>query len=42
VSVSVDGTTWTKQPVPTDIRLALEQGLPGVVVDHAGYLAQDS
>ena len=38
VRVILDAKTLTKLPIPEDLRLAMEKGAPGVVVDHAGYL----
>jgi len=37
VYVHVDGASWSKQPLPAELRAALERGAPGMVVDHAGY-----
>lgn len=41
VRVILDGKTMTKMTIPHDMRLAMEKGAPGVVVDHAGYLRRD-
>ncbi|HWY24522.1 MAG TPA: thioesterase family protein [Nevskia sp.] len=38
VYVHVDGHSLAKQPLPAELRAALERGAPGVVIDHAGYL----
>ena len=38
VRVLLDAKTMTKSPIPDDLRVAMEKGAPGVVVDHAGYL----
>jgi acyl-CoA thioester hydrolase len=38
VRVLLDPETMTKLTIPDHLRLALERGAPGVVVDHAGYL----
>ena len=35
--VHVDGASFTKQPVPAQMRAALEHGARGRVTDHAGY-----
>lgn len=40
VSVFIDGVSMKKEPIPADIRAALERGAPGVVVDHAGYFGK--
>ncbi len=36
VYVMVDATEFTKMPIPADLRKKLEQGAPGVIVNHAG------
>ncbi len=36
VYVMVSATEFTKMPIPENLRHRLEQGAPGVVVDHAG------
>jgi acyl-CoA thioester hydrolase len=42
VYVLVAPHTLTKTPIPTQLRAAMERGVPGVVTDHAGHLtAQD-
>ena len=38
VRVIMDAKSMTKLPIPEELRLAMERGAPGVVVDHAGYL----
>ena len=38
VRVLMDPVTMTKLTIPDYLRLALERGAPGVVVDHAGYV----
>ena len=38
VRVLMDPETMTKLVIPDYLRLALERGAPGEVVDHAGYL----
>lgn len=38
VNVLIDAQTMKKISVPPDLRAALENGSPGVKVDHAGYL----
>jgi len=38
VNVFVDSCTLGKQPLPADLRAALEKGAPGVVTDHAAHL----
>lgn len=40
VYVRVDPHAGTKLPVPENHRAALERGAPGIVVDHAGALAE--
>lgn len=37
VYVAVDSTTWTKRPLTSEERSALESGALGAVVDHGGY-----
>jgi acyl-CoA thioester hydrolase len=37
--VHVDHETFTKLPIPPDMRAALEAGARGKTTDHAGYLA---
>lgn len=41
VYVLVDAKTLAKTPLPANLREALERGVPGAVVDHAGYLPRD-
>lgn len=36
IYVLVSATEFTKMPIPENLRNKLEQGAPGVVVDHAG------
>ena len=36
VYVMVDAAEYTKLPIPDDLRQKLEQGAPGVIVNHAG------
>jgi len=40
VYVLVDAATLTKTPLPAEFRKALEQGLPGLCVDHANSTPQ--
>ena len=40
VYVLVDAATLTKTPLPPDFRKALEQGAPGLLVDHANSTPQ--
>lgn len=40
VRVVLDPKTMTKEPISAALREAMEKGAPGVVVDHAGYLAR--
>ena len=35
----MDGRTWTKLAVASDLREKLLRGAPGIVIDHAGFLA---
>lgn len=37
VYVHVDAHDLSKQPLPAELRAALERGAPGTVIDHAGY-----
>jgi len=39
VNVAVEAHTLRKAPLPPDFRAALEKGAPGVITDHAAYLA---
>lgn len=41
VYVVVDKHNLTKRPLRDDFRAALERGLPGASVDHAGWKAQN-
>uniref|UniRef100_C6E1W1 Thioesterase superfamily protein n=1 Tax=Geobacter sp. (strain M21) TaxID=443144 RepID=C6E1W1_GEOSM len=41
VRVLVDAKTQQKTEIPAELRRALEQGAPGIVVDHAAYLQLD-
>lgn len=38
-NVLIDPASMKKTPIPTDLRAALENGAPGVTVDHAGYFS---
>jgi acyl-CoA thioester hydrolase len=38
VYVLVDAHTLKKMPLPADFRAALQNGAPGVITDHAGFL----
>lgn len=38
VRVFLDSKTFTKTHIPDGLRMVMERGAPGVVVDHAGYL----
>src|SRR5262245_11188106 len=40
IYVLVDGKTLTKLPLPEAIRVALQEGAAGRVVDHAGYQSE--
>jgi acyl-CoA thioester hydrolase len=40
VYVVVDTRTLRKLPLPADLRTTLEQGAPGVITDHAGYVSK--
>ena len=40
VYVRVDAKTLTKRPLGDAFRAALSRGTPGIVIDHAGYLAR--
>lgn len=42
VYVMVDATEFIKMPIPTDLRQKLEQGGPGLVVNHAGVELADA
>jgi len=39
VNVVVEAHTLRKAPLPPDFRAALKKGAPGVITDHAAYLA---
>ena len=39
VYVLVKQHTLTKTPLPPDLRAAMQEGAPGVMIDHAGYLS---
>lgn len=41
VRVLVDARTLRKTEIPAELRLVLEAGAPGTVVDHAAYLQLD-
>lgn len=41
VRVLVDAKTLRKTEIPAELRLVLEAGAPGTVVDHAAYLQLD-
>lgn len=41
VRVLVDAKTLQKIEIPAELRVALEKGAPGTMVDHAGYLQLD-
>ena len=38
VNVVLDGHSWTKVTIPPALRAQLLTGVPGVHIDHAGYL----
>ena len=40
VYVLVEAHTLKKTPLPADFRAALQRGAPGVITDHAGFLAK--
>lgn len=42
VYVLVKPHTFTKMPIPSQLRTAMEKGAPGAVTDHAGYLSKSS
>ncbi|MBL8699295.1 MAG: acyl-CoA thioesterase [Alphaproteobacteria bacterium] len=38
IYVLVDPQSFTKMPIPAELRALLERGAPGAVIDHAGWL----
>ena len=42
VNVVMDGKTWTKVVIDPHLRDKLLTGVPGVQIDHAGYLASSA